>query len=163
MKTNHGSATHAFEGAVGASETARLLRLGMTEPSRPVDELIARLRRPDGGEWLERSLAASPVCRLGPAKTVLIDAGLTLEQFIGIKEDSKRLLSGARDADTRLRAMLGYFFAVAGALIHARRRICSKGRDELDPILLDLAEVAPEPWSGWLASAGLVREEGPSV
>lgn len=158
MKTNPGSATHGFEGALGAPETARLLRLGMTEPTRPVDELIQRLRRPDGAAWLERSLAASPAARLGPARDVLIGSGLTLQQFIGIKEDSKRLLSEARDADSRLRAMLGYFFAVAAALVHTRQRICSKGRDELDPILLDLAEVSPEPWSQWLGTASLVRE-----
>ena len=43
--------------------------------------------------------------------------------------------------------------SVAAGLKHQHRRICSRGREELDQILLDLAEAAAEPWAELLSGA----------
>lgn len=145
------------KGAPGLTETARLLRLGLTEASRPVDDVIERLRRRDGAEWMLQALSSGPLAIEEPAATPSLGA-MPAAQLLACKEACKTLLHHATEVDARQHAILNYFICVAAALIQHRQRICSKGREELDPILLDLAEAAPAPWGDWLGSAALVAE-----
>lgn len=152
------SPTSSFpRGEPGLTETARLLRLGLTEASRPVDDVIERLRRRDGAEWMRQALSSGPLALNEPAMTPASGA-MPVAQLRACKEACKTLLHHATEVDARQRAILNYFVCVAAALIEHGQRICSKGREELDPILLDLAEAAPAPWGDWLGSAALVPE-----
>jgi hypothetical protein len=49
--------------------------------------------------------------------------------------------------------MAAYFLAVAAALANHGALICSRTREELDPVLLDLATVLPGQWSEMLCRA----------
>ncbi|MCC7290776.1 MAG: hypothetical protein IT449_01800 [Phycisphaerales bacterium] len=156
--TSPPSTTSGFSrGEPGLTETARLLRLGLTEASRPVDDVIERLHRRDGAEWMRQALSSGPLALNEPGLNPP-SGTMPVAQLRNCKEACKTLLHHATEVDARQRAILNYFICVAAALIQHRQRICSKGRAELDPILLDLAEAAPAPWSDWLGSAALVAE-----
>lgn len=146
-------------GSLSQLDASRLLELGLTGPRRPVDALIDRLAALDGGRWLESTLDTVFVASLREAPQSLIDGDVTVEQLRDIKNKSKSLMKKGNDRDTRLGALVGYFFSIASALAHHHALICSRSREELDPILLDLAAVAPPSWSGLLGRAALAPSE----
>jgi hypothetical protein len=129
-----------------------LLRLGLTGPRRPVDDLIDRLQRPDGAAWLERALARIPAC--GSAAMLLGHA--SVKDLTAAKEHCKLLLRDSSDPELRLAAIAGYFLSIAAGLRHHGVRIGGQGRAELSEILLDLAAAAPPAWRDMLAAAAMV-------
>jgi hypothetical protein len=134
-------------------ETAtRLLRLGLSEPRRPVDDLIDRLGAADGATWLEGALERV-LGDLGSAREQLVEGRATIAQLASVKEHSQTLLRAGPDADSRLAGIAGYFLALAAALRHHGHALSSRGRDELDAVLLDLATAAPSPFSELLSGA----------
>ena len=141
-----------------SADVTRLLELGVEGAKRPVDELIDRLLQTDGHRWLARNLEIWPIAAFGSPQTLMCEGQATLDQLDAIKGESKDLLSRAHDRDARLAAVMGYFFAVAAALAHHGRLISSRPRRELDPILQELAEVTPKPWSQMLARATLAPD-----
>ena len=144
----------AAQGTPGDRRLSRLLRVGLAPGARPVDELIARLRREDGAAWFTRAIDSSPASACGPATARLLEGKATLEELRGVKEASKALLHQACDREPRLRCFVSYFLSVAAALVHHCTRITSRG-DDLEGIFLDLAEAAPAPWADFLARAAL--------
>ena len=95
----------------------------------------------------------SPAARHGSPEEKLAGGSLTLAELKAVKEERKELLSKARSQEDRLAALLAYHLSAAAGLIHHRRLIVSREREELDPVFLDLSSVPPEPWSGLLARA----------
>ncbi len=129
-----------------AGTITRLFRLGLSGPRRPVDALIDRLGAPDAEAWLERALERAPrVGELEPVGAML--RGADADTLSRIKNTGKKLLAEAGTEEHRLTGLALYFFAVASALAHHDTVICSRTRDELHPVLLDLAAVCPAPWA----------------
>ena len=135
----------------------RLLTLGLAGPARPVDELIDRLLQNDGHRWLSSALGSWPLAAHGSPRGQLCEGRATVDELRSIKNDSKDLLKRARDREDRLAGLLGYFFSVAAALAHHGELITSRPRAEVDPTLLELAEVTPGAWSKLLSRAAQAR------
>jgi hypothetical protein len=131
----------------------RFLELGLAGPRRPVDDLVERLERHDGESWMQAVLEKGPPGLHGPATDLLVSGMATLEQLVSIKEKSKGLLRRDRETDVRLAGMLSYFLAIAAALVHHGAQISGRSREELTPVLLDLASATPSPWCELLAGA----------
>ena len=139
-------------------QATKLMKLGMIGPRRPADELIDCLARDRHGvAWLEKILEDGPLRDLGNARPLLADGDATVEQLIEIKNRSKRLLKEASSVEERLGGVAGYFLSIAAGLRHHHARIGGKGRLELDQVMLDLAEFAPEPYSSLLCGATVVE------
>lgn len=138
---------------LGASDASRLLELGLSGPKRPIDGLIDRLCQPDASQWLEKNLSSGPAGAFGDPVVYLAEGKATLDQLIAIKQTSKSLLGAGPKDETNLAAQTSYFFAVAAALVHHQTVICSRSRDEVTAVLLDLAAVAGEPWTTLLSDA----------
>ncbi len=141
------------------ADATRMLSLAISGPLRPVDDLIERLSRPDGAKWLSRVLSAGPTAAFGAAREQIADGKASLEQLRAIKQTSKSLLQNSKDPQSRLTAMVSYFFPVAAALTHYDESICSRPREELETVLLDLAAVTDEPWSSMFSTAALSGED----
>ncbi|MCC6229562.1 MAG: hypothetical protein IT432_10080 [Phycisphaerales bacterium] len=131
----------------------RLLRLGLSRPSRPVDALIDRLLSPGGHEWF-RKVIQGPTFKtcVGDAFTGLISGRVMLVQLTSLKEAAKSL-GADRDRENRLVARVAYDLAIAAALAHHGRIITGQKRSELLPVLTDLADALPEPWADMVVRA----------
>lgn len=133
--------------------TSRLLELGFSSGSRPVDSLIARLERPDGQEWFDTHINGEVLNALGTGTSSVPLATLNL-----IKERSKQKLGSSSSYGERLEGLLGYFLSVAGALTWHGQLICSRSAEEVRSVLADLSTVTPCPWQTVLAKASLPRQ-----
>lgn len=140
-------------------QASRLLRIGIHGPARPVDELLDRLAGTDGSAWLSDALATGPAAAFGPPDVTLARGNLTLEQLASIKQVSTRLVAQPASGTATLAAMAAYFFAVAAGLADFGTNLSSRPREDLEPILLDLASVTPDAWSDLFirAAAALSR------
>jgi hypothetical protein len=142
--------------ALGHEDVKRLLTLGLMGQQRHAQDLVSRLCRSDGHQWFESTLRNGPVGRLGEPREQLCAGAASLEQVRNAKEQCKVLLQKAPDRESRLAALAGYFVTIAAALAHHQTVICGRSREDLDPVLLDLAEVTPSEWSDLLSRATLV-------
>ena len=149
--------TSPYDQELTETGVTRLLTLGLAGPARPVDELIDRLLQNDGHRWLSSVLGSWPVAAHGSSRVQLFEGRAAVDELRSIKNESKDLLKRARDRDDRLAGLLGYFFSVAAALAHHGELITSRPRAEVDPILLELAEVTPVAWSQLLSRATQAR------
>lgn len=132
---------------VGDAETAsRMLRMGIAGPPRPIDPLIDRLSRDDGAAWLDAALATESMSALALAVSEP-DPGVPLDDLIAIKNAGKEIAAKASSREASLQSMVGYFFSIAGALATHGENISSRTYEDLRPILIDLAAVAPPAWS----------------
>lgn len=148
---------HAFDqpGESNGPSSHRLLKLGLTEPRRPIDDLIERLSRADGATWFQALCQRPPLSSLnalGSAGEGMIQGRASVAQLTELKEAGKQLLREP-GPEARLTGMAAYFLAVGAALANHGALICSRPRAELDPVLLDLATVLPGPWSDMLCRA----------
>jgi hypothetical protein len=125
--------------ALGHDSLTRLLQLGLRPGSRPVDELLDWLALDEGRAWFVTWSQASGRALLQSPPPAL-DA---LREFYG---ESKKLLARARIKEDRVGALAAYFLANAAALAHHGQLLSSRSRDELVPVLSDLAAALPEPW-----------------
>src|SRR5213078_4402008 len=84
-----------------ASTAMTMLGLAAARSTRPVDELIRRLRQPDGLSWLD---IAVPTCgRTAPDQiAALLDGRANLEQMIAHKDRSKQQIAAAAGMDHAL-------------------------------------------------------------
>ena len=168
------SSTHYFENddasKMDDSRAARLLGVALRR-DRPIDRLIDRLSAEDGEVWLERGLRGyltDP--NAPPVDEVLLADSAPLEQLQELKDRAKTLYSenhragshratgatepGAESPKTvALIGMAAYFLTVAVALVRHDRRICSRSRKELQPMLRSLLEAMPSRWREMLKAA----------
>ncbi len=145
-------------GEISPEQASVFLHLGLGGSRRPVDELIDRLRASDGAAWLDDALASGPLRGEGSPADVLIGGRSSLEQLIRFKERSKLMIRAAADRQSRLAGIAGYLFSVAAALRHHGALITDRDRREVDAVLLDLAEAAPDSF-GRLAGEAVVGSE----
>ena len=138
---------HSSSTAIGAEQVSRMLRLGIRGRPRPIDSLLDRLAADDGAAWLGQVLSDESMACLASLPSPDEDHDVTLEQLTAIKEACKSTVLRTKAREGSLRAIVGYFFSVAGALALFRMNISSRGIDELEPILIDLASVTPPDWS----------------
>ncbi len=137
--------------SLGIDQTmaTRLFRLGLESQGRPIDDVIARLERPDGEVWFEHGLTLPPLTPIAAATggTVPLDA---LKEA---KEAAKRLLQSPADSDERLRGVLAYFVCVGVALAQHGELICGRSGAEVQAVLADLATAVPVEWAAIMARA----------
>jgi hypothetical protein len=141
--------------AISVSSASRLLRLGFAGPRRPIDDLIDRLSLPDGHGWLQNALTLQ--FGIGPdeIEDSLCRGNATLASTEQLKELGKKAIAQHATAESRMAAIAMYFLAVAAALVHHKRLIASRPREEVNDALLDLASAAPEPWAKLLGEAAV--------
>jgi hypothetical protein len=136
--------------------TSSLLRLGLSRAPRPVDDVIERLAATDASDWLYAALS-TVVGDGGDPHATFVDGEGDVKELRAIKERSKRLLSQAHNHDMRITGIAGYFISIAAGLHHHGKQIGGRSREELNPILLDLAAAAPAPYDFLLADATMVQ------
>jgi hypothetical protein len=139
------------------AQATLLLKMGIMKPRRLVDDLIDRLRQPGGSAWLNRALESGPLRDRGSPAELFIEGKATLDQCGDIKEGSKHILRQATTSEERLGGIAGYLLSIAAALKHHQALLTSRERSDLNEILLDLAEAAPEPFARLLSEATLVE------
>jgi hypothetical protein len=133
----------------------QLLRVGLSEPRRPIDSLTERLDQADGAAWLGSALERSPIGKIGDPKAVIIYGDASVDDLMMIKENSKRGYAEAQDEDQRHRVLLAYFLAVAAALVHHERLITSQPRESVNEMLTDLGGSLPGQWAAITEQAAL--------
>ena len=146
-----GGSTPIDVGTWRPTDVSRLLKLAMHDERRPLDDLIDWIRsqqRPDALPSLLQEIlpAADPAA-------LLLEDGIALERLRELKEDGKRAYARSETERKRLAGLALYFLAVAIALVHHQQKICSKSRHDLDPLLLDFADAAPERFADLLCRA----------
>ncbi len=147
--------------AIGPEQASRMLRVGLAGPERPIDRLLDRLSDDDGAAWLRDVLSDGALAILDSVVAARRDRTVTVEALTTLKEQCKSAVVGRRDPEASLRAMVGYFFAIAAAIAVFGTIISSRGADELEPILTDLASVTPPDWSSVFERALSVVSEAP--
>jgi hypothetical protein len=150
---NHGP---QLPGSLTLEQASTLLRLGRPTPSPLICDLIERLRQPDGFDWLNAAIRNSLLDSQGSPEAFFLHKGATLEQLNSIKQRSKELVQEP-DQEARRAGLAGYYLSIAAALRYYGAMLTSRGRHELNDILLDLAEAAPQPFDRLLSEAALVE------
>ena len=135
------------------ASAASLVPVALVGRHRPIDRALDRLEADDGARLFARLAALPPIADAAPDAAAFVGFPPGLETLERLKARSKRILGSPHDADERDRAVLGYFIAVAAALSAHGRLISSQPIASIEPVLLDLAELAPEPWSRLFAEA----------
>jgi len=137
--------------------TCEALKLAAgVELDRPVDRVIRRLECADAEEWFTTFLARGPLSVFQDPEDALVNGRSGIDHLIALKNRAKTFLRESPESDEALYGILGYFLASAGALLHHGRLISSSRREDLDPMLLDLAGVLPDAYSQLLARAAFV-------
>lgn len=131
---------------VNEETAARLLHFALLGAGHSVGHLVNRIEAAGESVWLENALE-----RLG-CGAALIDGTIGLSELRGLKDEAKRLHTGA-DAEQGLVGTAGYFAAIAGGFVHHDTSIGSYTRQELEETFLTLASVLSEPWSEFFQRA----------
>jgi hypothetical protein len=139
---------------VSQEQTSQFLRLALPG-KRPVDRLVDRMARHDGTHWFLSLVRSGPVASFGDAEEKLVQGKASLEELKAIKKAGKLIYKTARRSDERLVGVASYFLSISAALRHHGALICSRSRQELDPILFDLASEAPPPWDRLISEAAV--------
>lgn len=135
----------------------RLLSLGLLGGiGRPVDDLIDRIREPDGRDWLEFALQSGPAgAGRSPEDLVLRGRG-TRTELVRIKDESKVLYrASVDDRHSRLTGLLTYLLVLAALYVHHDVPLSARAEEELRAAWMDLALVAPDAWKLLLSEAAL--------
>ena len=133
-----------------------MLRMGVADARRPIDRLIDRLGVPGGTLWLVDGFRL-PLCGFGAdPEDGLVRGRLPLVALDAAKERCKQAAFTNPDANARLIATGGYYFAIAAAAVHHNRLITSLPHEELCNALLDLGAAVQEPWALLLGRAALL-------
>jgi hypothetical protein len=139
-------------GDMSSDRLSRLLRLGLLDSKRAVDELVAFLS-PDGGGRFEDILRFGPLGTCGADADEICARGIGADRLQSLYQESKRALGLAPHREARVAALSAYFVAVAAGIAQHRALFTSRSRDELDPLLLELVSAFPPPWSELLSRA----------
>lgn len=145
--------------SVSVADATSLLSHAFAGPARPIDDVIDRLTRPDGERWFmsvvdnamrDASIPASHIAPLARAERHDHDAVPSLQDWAALKRSAKDSLRRAATAEARVQATLTYFIAVGTALALHAEVMTSMPREDLEDVLIDLADAAPQPWSALL-------------
>ena len=122
-----------------------ILRAGLEETA-PIRELLVRLQEPDGARWFDELLSGAE------------DRTKSLDECRVLKREAKKS-TALESREERVRGFGLYLYSLAAALVEHGRSITSQERATIDEVLLDLAEAAPEPWSGVFSRAAQIPDE----
>lgn len=136
---------------------ARLLKLGVRGPTRPVDRLIERLSRTDRGVWLDDAIREVSGSSTETVSVLTLTPSTPLGSIRALKDRCKRQAAKGLPGQEPLEPMLGYFIALAAAMAHHGALISSVPRSEIEGVLLDLACVLPDPWADLFCRATLAE------
>src|ERR1043165_3099429 len=150
----------AFED-LGGDRATKMLRLGIVGPRRGVDDLIDRLRTPDGWSWWEACMGELGEGAAKDAATRLVKGESTLDFLAKAKTRHKAKLGAGNPSPIRLASMAAYYVCVAAALVHYQKSITGQDAEMLSDALADLAASTPEPWSELLGKAALASTKKP--
>ncbi len=125
----------------------RIFRLDAVGQRRAADDVIDRLRQPDGWAWWSKLMADYPPAE-GPDPT-----RASLEHLTRAKEAHKAAVAKLAPGPERTNSTALYYACLAGALAHYKKRITNQKPETLREALLDLAASTPEPWSAMLKAA----------
>jgi len=153
-QTHNDHDSHA-SGELGLEQVGRLLSVALAGPRRPVDRAIDRLAAPDGHRWLEHILKVYSSVAVGDARALLLDKSADLNRLVELKKIAKAVLAEEQKKTPSPHATLVYFLAVAAARAHRGVSISSQSQDQIDPVLVDLADAAPKPWNELFEKAAL--------
>jgi len=124
-----------------------LLSVAAAGRPRPVDRLIERLRRTDGGEWFEGVIGRFTRGLGNAREDALLEGRLSLEATARAKEQAKTLLAEAMSVDDELAATACYFITCAAARLHCGAKIYSDESGGVEAALVDLADALPRGWA----------------
>jgi len=144
--------THAD---VSPDRATRMLRLGVVGPRRGVDDVIDRLRTPDGWQWWEACMSELGEGSAADAASRLINGRADLAFITSAKELHKSRMAAGNPVPQRLASMAAYYACIAAALVHHKKAITGQSPELLSEALADLAASAPEPWSDLIGKASL--------
>ncbi|MBX3375955.1 MAG: hypothetical protein KF678_02995 [Phycisphaeraceae bacterium] len=133
----------------------RMLRLGMVGPRRGVDDVIDRLRTPDGWQWWEGCMSELGEGSAADAATRLVKGRADLAFITSAKELHKSRMAAGNPVPQRLASMAAYYACIAAALVHHKKAITGQSPELLSEALADLAASTPEPWSDLIGKAAL--------
>ncbi len=140
---------------ITAKDATRLLRLGLAGPRRPIDPALDLMRDEAGQEWFRTALSRGPVGQEGDPEALLLRGEADLDRLRALKDRCKRLLNAVPDEREKAGIVVAYFLVLAAAIAHHGTSISSRARSEVDPVLIDIADLAPEPWRAMLLSAAV--------
>ena len=136
--------------AVPDSKT-KIFRVDTQGQRRGVDDVIDRLRQPDGWAWWTKVMGDYPPA--GGSDRTHAD----LAHLKRAKESHKAAITKLTPGPDRTDATALYYACIAGALAHYGKRITSQKPEVLGEALLDLAASTPEPWNGMFKKAGAAK------
>jgi hypothetical protein len=118
----------------------RMFRLDTQGQRRGVDDVIDRLRQPDGWAWWTSRMAGFPPAN-GPDPTAA-----DLEHLTRAKAAHKAAMLKWHPGPERTDATALYYACIAAAAAHHGKLITSQKPETLREAFLDLAASTPEPW-----------------
>lgn len=130
----------------------------LSDARRPVDDLLARLRREADGDWLASGLERRYGSDGARFEDVVIGGSATADDLRSLKQAAKDGFDTAPRSGDRSLAVAAYFLAIAAALAHHRELITSQGRETIDPELDALAGWLPERWAAMVRKALACRQ-----
>lgn len=133
----------------------RMLRLGMTGPRRGVDDVIDRLRTPDGWKWWESCMSELGEGSAKDAAARLVEGKADLKALTTAKELHKTRMSSGNPVPQRLASMAAYYACIAAAQCHYKKPITNQNPALLGEALADLAASTPDPWSDLFGKAAM--------
>lgn len=145
---------------MAANVAARLLSMSIGGPARPVEGLILRLQRPDGLTWFRHAVAKGTGLTEHDIEPILAGT-IELQKLKQAKSFAKKGMGSATTADSGLTSTVGYLVAVAAALRNHHTFISGRPREEVDRVLIDLAELLPKPWSDLFLEAAAAPIDRP--
>ncbi|MBL9032621.1 MAG: hypothetical protein JNM80_13075 [Phycisphaerae bacterium] len=124
----------------------RMMRLDPRGTRRGVDDVIDRLRQPDGWAWWAAAMQGFPPSEADdPTRAAL-------EHLSRAKEHHKAALTV--HGPQRVNSIALYYACIAAGIVHHGKRLTSQAPGPLSEAFLDLAASTPEPWAGLFARAG---------
>ena len=125
----------------------RIFRLDALGQRRGAEDVIDRLRQPDGWAWWNAALADyPPPDSADPPRA-------DLAHLKRAKEAHKAAVAKLTPGPERTLETALYYACIAGALAHHAKRITNQKPEMLKEALLDLAASVPEPWSAMMKQA----------
>lgn len=125
----------------------RMMRLDARGTRRGVDDVIDRLRQPDGWEWWALAMGGFP-----PSESATDATKADVEHLGRAKEHHKAALQVHGPA--RVGSIALYYACIAAGLVHHRKRLTSQPSEPLAEAFLDLSASTPEPWAAVFKRAG---------
>jgi hypothetical protein len=141
---------------------SKLLELSLSSSRCWVEVLKDLVAEPEGGRWLERTLARGPVGRAGEPRQLLLAGVADVDLLRRLKSECKTAFHDyGDDDDRRIIGIAGYFFTLVAALAHHRTLLSRQPRTDVGAVLGDLAIACPDDWGRLVERAAEAAHKAP--